>query len=171
MRGADEGARSGARARRAVAALGLATLAGLGACGGDGTGPGAEVVPAELVGRWVAEPACLPLCGFTLSSVANPADSINVTSFAGISTEITMTREGTFRLLTRPGPDTASTATVRVIPGALVVTDRLGTVDTLDYQLAGEYLRLQFRRTFTAFDFTGDGVNDPANARGSFRRR
>jgi hypothetical protein len=171
MKAAERGARTGAAARRALAAVALVTVTGLGACGGDGTGPGVEVVPPELVGRWVAEPACLPQCGFTLSSVANPADSVNVTAFTGISTEITMTREGTFRLQTRPGPDTASTATVRVIPGALVVTDRLGTVDTLDYQLAGEYLRLQFRRTFTVFDFTGDGANDPANARGSFRRR
>jgi hypothetical protein len=170
MKAAKGRVRSEPRTRLAVAAAALVTL-GLGACGGDGTGPGAEVVPPELVGRWVAEPACLPLCGFTLASAANPADSVNVTAFTGISTEITMTREGTFRLQTRPGPDTASTATVRVIPGALVVTDRLGTVDTLDYQLAGEYLRLQFRRTFTVFDFTGDGTNDPANARGSFRRR
>jgi hypothetical protein len=131
--------------------LGVAILL-LGGCGGDGTGP-ADVVPAALAATWVAEPACLPQCGFTLSSVANPADSINVTAYAGISTEITMTRQGTFLLRLRPGPDTASTASVRVEPGVLIVTDAGGVTDTLDYTLAG------------------DGTNDPAHARGSFRRR
>jgi hypothetical protein len=151
------------------AALAAATIA-LVACGGDAAGP-ADAVPAELAATWVAEPACLPHCGFTLASVANPADSINVTAFAGLSTEIAMTRDGTFRLRTRPGPDTASVARVRAVARMLIVTDAAGTVDTLDYALAGQYLQLRFRRPFAVFDFTGDGRNDPAHARGTFRRR
>jgi hypothetical protein len=151
-----------------VAAAALALAAG--ACG-DGTGPGNDAIPAELAAVWVAEPACLPLCGFALSSVANPADSVNVTACTGITTEITMTRQGSFRLRTRPGPDTAAVGSVQAFPSLLVVTDAAGVVDTLDYQLAGDYLQLKFRRTFAVFDFDGDGVNDPAHARGSFRRR
>jgi hypothetical protein len=136
---------------------------------GDGTGP--EIVPSELVGMWVAEPACLPRCGFTLERVGSPGDTVNVTAFTGITTEIAMTRDGGFRLRTRPGPDTASTARVRVSPGMLVVTDVAGTVDTLDYSLQGQMLHLRFRRTFSVFDFTGNGQNDPAVARGRFEKR
>jgi hypothetical protein len=158
------------RSGRGGALLAAAALM-VAACGGEGgTGP-AEVIPAELAATWVAEPACLPECGFTLASAANPADSINVTAFVGLSTEITMTRDGTFRLRTRPGPDTASVAQVRAGAGVLVVTDGAGAVDTLDYSLAGDYLHLRFRRHFTVFDFTGDGTPDPATARGRFRRR
>lgn len=140
------------------------------ACGGDGTGPGADVISAELAARWVAEPACVPECGFAFSSVADPADSINVTAFTGLTTEINMTRSGTFRIQVRPGPDTASTGSVRMAPGILVVTDAAGVVDTLDYTLSGSYLSLRFRRTFAVFDFDGDGENDPAHARGTFQR-
>jgi hypothetical protein len=162
--------RSRGRIGRGLAAT-VATVAAWSALAcGDGTGPG-EQVPAELVGLWVAEPACVPQCGFTLASVANPADSLNATALLGISTEITMTRNGTFKLQTRPGPDSGAAGTVQVRPGMLIVRDPAGVVDTLDYQLSGNYLRLQFRRTFDTFDFTGDGVNDPAYARGSFQRR
>ncbi|CAN5895166.1 hypothetical protein BH23GEM9_BH23GEM9_30860 [soil metagenome] len=136
----------------------------------DSSGPG-DMVPAALVGTWVAEPACLPLCGFTLSSVANPADSVNATAVLGIETEISMTRAGVFRLVTRPGPPSLP-GTVRAEAGnILVVTDALGVVDTLDYTASATHLHLRFRRTFLAFDFTGDGTFDPANARGSFQRR
>jgi hypothetical protein len=152
------------RASAAVLALTLA------ACGGDAAAPGATL-PAELVATWVAEPACLPACGFTLSHVANPADSVNITASVGISTEIAMTRDGTFRMRTRPGPDTASTARVRAEGAMLIVTDAAGTVDTLDYAVTATSLRLQFRRKFSVFDFTGDGVPDPATAVGHFRRR
>jgi hypothetical protein len=152
---------------RLAAMLSLPLL--LAACGGDGTGPG-EVLPAELVATWAADPACLPACGFTLSHVANPSDSLNITSAVGISTEITLTRNGTFRMRTRPGPDTASTAKVRAQAGMLIVTDAMGTVDTLDYTVTASTLNLRFRRTFAVFDFTGDGVPDPAHARGAFRK-
>jgi hypothetical protein len=144
--------------------------AGLVACGGDGTGP-ADVLPAELVGLWVAEPACLPNCGFTFASVAQPSDTLNVTAFVGLSTEITLTRDGTFRMRMRPGPDTASVARVHAGPGILIVTDAAGAVDTLDYTQAGNRLDVRFRRPFAVFDFTGDGVPDPAHARATLLRR
>lgn len=148
-----------------LSALVLAT-----ACGGDSTAP-ADVVPGQLAAQWVAEPACLPQCGFTLVSVANPADSLNATAFAGVTTQIVLTRDGTFRLTLLPGPDTASTASVRASGTTLVVTDRAGVVDTLDYTLSGQFLQLRFRRTFRVIDFNGDGQIDPATARGTFRRR
>jgi hypothetical protein len=157
------------RARHWVPPLAAAVLLAV-ACGGDGTGP-ADVLPAELVGVWVAEPACLPQCGFTFESLANPADTLNVTAFVGIATEVTLGRTGTFQMRTRPGPDTASVAQVRAAPGILVVTDAGGAVDTLDYSLSGDWLAVRFRRPFSVFDFTGDGVADPARARGVFRRR
>ncbi|HSJ24526.1 MAG TPA: hypothetical protein VK929_07665 [Longimicrobiales bacterium] len=140
------------------------------ACGGDGTAP-VDVIPAQLAGTWTAEPACLPHCGLTLASLADPADSVNITAFTGIATDVVLTRDGTFRLRSRPGPDTASVAAVRAESGMLIVTDADGQIDTLDYALSGQYLQLAFRRTFLVFDFTGDGVMDPARARGSFQRR
>jgi hypothetical protein len=140
------------------------------ACGSDSAAPGGDAVSAELAAVWVAEPACLPECGFTLASVANPADSVNATAVLGVEVEISMTRAGVFRLTTRPGPPAAQ-GTVRQEPGMLIVRDAAGVTDTLDYTLAGALLHVQFRRTFQVFDFTGDGVADAARARGSFRRR
>lgn len=154
--------------RRQVAGLALALA--LAACGGDGTGPEEEVVPASLVGTWSASPSCVPECGFTLESVANPADSVNITAFAGIATEVSMTRGGSFVMRTRPGPDTATAAQVRVAGSTLIVTDAGGQVDTVDWAVTGAFLDLRFRRHFRVFDFTGDGVMDPAVARGRFRR-
>ena len=127
-------------------------------------------LPAELVGTWAAEPACLPHCGFTLTSVADPADSLNATAW-GLTTEISMTAAGAFRLSVRPGPDTASTAAVRAEGATLIVTDPAGAVDTLDYSLNVDLLTLRFRRVFTVVDFNDDGVADPAHARGTFRKR
>lgn len=147
----------------------LVLAAGLAACG-DGTGPG-DVVPPELAARWVAEPACVPACGFSLISVAEPSDSLNVTAFAGLTTEIAVSRGGTFRLSIRPGPDTASTASVRVEGSTLIVTDAVGMVDTLDYVLREPYLELRFRRHFVVLDFDGDGTPDAARARGTFQRK
>jgi hypothetical protein len=160
---------AGVRALLGRRGLIVVALGALAAACGDGTGPGADVVPPELVATWVAEPACLPQCGFTLAWVENPADSINVTSTTGLTMEITLTRTGTFRLVQRPGSE--STAEVRVAPGMLIVTDQAGVVDTLDYSIAGSYLQLHFRRTFSVIDFNGDGTLDPARARGRFLRR
>lgn len=156
--------------RRARPRLGVALLVVVAACGGDGTAP-PDVIPLALAATWSAEPACLPHCGLTLESVADPADSVNVTAFTGMATDIILTRDGTFRLRTRPGPDTASVASARVAGSMVIVTDAAGQVDTLDYTLAGQTLAVRFRRTFAVFDFTGDGAPDPAWARGVFFRR
>ena len=150
-----------------VTALGCGLV--LAACGDDGAPRGD--IPAELVATWVAEPACRPQCGFTLASVADPADSLNVTSFGGLTTELSIASNGTFRVASRPGADTISAGRARVEGSMLIVTDAAGTVDTLDYALTGAYLDLVFRREFVVLDFDGDGVLDPATARGRFRKR
>jgi hypothetical protein len=148
-----------------VAALLLLAVLFLAACG-DGTGPQQDAIPPELAATWAAEPACLAQgCGIVLSAVANPADSINITAAMGMSTEIAMTRSGVFRLTVRPGPDTAMVGTVRAAGAALIVTDRAGVVDTIDYQLAGADLHLRWRRSFSN-DLLG-----AAHMRGTFRRR
>lgn len=135
------------------------------ACG-DGTGPEAARIPAELAGRWVAGPACAE-CGFTLTSTQNEADSLNFVTFAGATVEIEMTRAGAFRL---GYGGTVDHGQARAAGGALIVTDAAGVVDTIDYALRGDLLDLAFRRTFEVIDFDGDGAADPARARGTFRR-
>jgi hypothetical protein len=132
----------------------------LSACG-DAAGP-EDVLPAALAGTWIAEPACLPNCGFTFESLLNPADTINATSFAGITTEVAMTRAGRFTLVFRPGGEGGSTGTARVEGGLLIVTDAGGVVDTIDYSVTAAVLQMRFRRPFPSFDFNGDGERDLA---------
>lgn len=136
----------------------------LAACG-DGTGPSA-VIPEELAGTWLAGPACLPDCGFTFAPVANPADSINVVTFAGISMEAILTRAGRFTLTARPGDIPPVTGDARVEGSLLILRDGTNT-DTLDYTLAGNRLTLSFRGEF-AFDFNDDQVDEAATIRGVF---
>jgi hypothetical protein len=138
---------------------------------GDGSGPGQDVLPPTLTGTWVADMGCRPHCGFTLSSVANPADTLNATQLLGLSTEIGMQRNGRFLLTFRPGTDTPLEGTARVEGALLIVTGAAGTADTMEYVVSGTTLDLRFRRIYTLFDFNGDGVPDPARARGIFVRR
>jgi hypothetical protein len=136
----------------------------------DSSAP-ADALPAALVGNWVAEPACLPNCGFTLRSVANAADSVNATAFVGMTTEISMRADGRFTLAFMPGGGTPMPGTAHVSGSMLIVRDAAGVVDTMDYTVTASVLDLRFRRTFTSFDFTGDGEPDPAHARGVFLRK
>jgi hypothetical protein len=138
----------------------------LAACG-DGTGPGSDdAVPAALAGTWVADQSCLPLgCGIVLAPAGNEADSINVTHFLGLSTEITITRAGVFRLVTRPGSDGPSTASARADAHMIIVTDPAGTVDTLDYTVTSSTLRLRWRRTFE------NELMGPVRMRGTLHKR
>ena len=140
------------------------TLAGC----SDGTGP-AAVIPAELAGTWLAAPACLPDCGFTFAPVANPADSINVVVFGGLTMEAVLTRAGRFTLTARPGAIPPVTGSARVEGSTLILRDGMNT-DTLDYVLAGNRLTLRFRGEF-AFDFDDDGVDEPTSIRGVFARQ
>jgi hypothetical protein len=148
----------------------LAVLLALTTGCGDGAGPD-PVIPALLVGNWVAEPACLPHCGFTLTSVASPSDSVNATAFVGMTTEIGIRADGRFTLAFYPGGGTPLPGTAHVAGSMLIVRDAAGVVDTMDYVVTTSTLDLRFRRVFTSFDFTGDGTPDPARARGVFVKR
>ena len=138
-------------------------------CGDDGS-PTASV-PADLVGVWVAEPACTPQCGFAVISEESRSDSINVTQFAGTTTELRIGASGSFGVATLPGPDTITPGKVRVVGPMMIVTDPTNQVDTLDYVRIGQYLDVEWRRRFLDFDFDGDGTADPAIVRGRFRKR
>jgi hypothetical protein len=156
--------------RSIMTALLPAALLALATACSDGSGPD-NVLPAALVGNWVAEPACLPNCGFTLTSVANPADSVNATAFVGMTTEIAMRADGRFTLTFMPGGGTPVPGTAHVSGSMLIVRDAAGVVDTMDYTVTASVLDVRFRRIFTSFDFTGDGEPDPARARGVFLKR
>lgn len=149
----------GLRAAAAAAAVALA------ACG-DTTGSGGSL-PDNLVGTWVADQGCVPNCGFTLALVANPADTLNVTQLMGIATEIQMTRQGRFTLITRPTTTGAVSGTARSEGSTLIVTGA-GTVDTMDYAVAGGRLDLRIRRIY---ELDINGTIHPARARGIFVRQ
>lgn len=148
----------------------IATLVlALAACG-DGAGP-SDVIPPELAGSWQASPGCLPACGFTFVAVANPADSINVVDFIGLTMEATLTRAGRFELLARPGGIPPVTGQATVEGSTLIIRDDAGAQDTLDFTVTPDVLTLRFRGTYDVLDFDGDQVPDPATLRGVFLRR
>lgn len=149
---------------RVVPVLALALL--FSACGDGGTGP-ADVIPAALAATWVASPDCAE-CGFTLTSDADPADSLNVVSFFGLTIEMTLTRSGAFHL---SGGGTSEVGTARVEGSMLIVTAPGTPPDTIDYTLRGDLLDVRLRRIWLEVDFDGDQVEDPAHASGTFRRR
>jgi hypothetical protein len=155
---------------RSVSAVLPAALLALATGCGNGAGPD-DIIPAALVGNWVAEPACLPNCGFTLTSTANPADSVNATAFVGMTTEIGIRGDGRFTLAFSPGGGAPQPGTAHVSGNMLIVRDAAGVVDTMDYTVTPSALDLRFRRIFTSFDFNGDGAADPARARGVFVKR
>jgi hypothetical protein len=137
------------------------------ACG-DSTAP--SDVPAELVGVWVAEPACVPECGLTLHTTVGPPDSIPVTRLFSITTEVTLTAQGTFRIETLPSVPGAApiSGTARGGNGVLTVRAADGTEETVRYAVASNLLSLEFDGRI---DFNGDGQDQPALAVGIFRRR
>jgi hypothetical protein len=143
---------------------------GVTACGSDTAAPPqGDPLPAELLATWGADTTCLPHCGFTLSAVANPAQSVNVVAPPyRIEVEIAITAAGGFRLTYRPG--TTSHGTVRR-SGNLLIVDGGGATDTLEYSIVEPYVHLHFRRTFQTLDFSGDGAPDPATAVAVLRRR
>jgi hypothetical protein len=154
--------------RHAKAAVVCSMLvAGLVVAGcGDSAGVGDEVIPSPLVGTWESGLGCHPTCALTLTMVANPAATFNVTQATALNTEIRIQRDGRFTLTYVPsggqGPEVGS---ARVEGTMLIVTSSAGVVDTLDYVVSSSVLDLQFRSPVLRFDFTGDGVNDPAYMR------
>jgi hypothetical protein len=152
-------------ARSRLAVLGAALL--LGGCG-DASGP--SPLPAELVGSWVAEPACVPAgCGLTVHALARP-DTLFVTRDLGITTEMDLGANGSFRLRTVPALPGAPAleGTARVEGGRLIVRAADGQEEAVEYTLAGGLLVLRFD---VLFDFDADGTAEAARAEGTFRKR
>lgn len=143
------------------------TVPVLAACSGDSAGPDTDI-PAELVGEWVAEPACAPPCAFTLAWTQNPAARVNAVTALGVTVRIDVTAAGRF---TRSGSGDAASGSLEVDGSMLVVTDSRGVVDTIDYAIEGQYLNLAFRRDFVALDFNQDGQLDASRVTGVFRKR
>ncbi|HSK21356.1 MAG TPA: hypothetical protein VK912_19525 [Longimicrobiales bacterium] len=144
-------------------------MAGLVLAGcGDSAGP-SDVIPPELAGSWLAAPACLPECGFTLMRISNPADSVNFVSGLQQTFRVTLTTSGRFNL-TGLGGASSIRGFAEAVGSMLILRDEAGTQDTADYTLQGEYLGLTFRGVAEQFDFDGDGVGDPAMVRARFRR-
>jgi hypothetical protein len=139
------------------------------ACGGDAAAPSPEV-PAALVGIWVAEPACLPDCEFTVFDRAQPSQSINLVAF-GLGVEMTVQATGRFRMEVRLVRDTLLDGTVRVVGDRMLVSSGGGaTVDTLEFTIDEPWLELQLRSRL-AYDLDADGTDDDVGLRGKFRRR
>ncbi|MEX2608850.1 MAG: hypothetical protein WEA24_02815 [Gemmatimonadota bacterium] len=158
---------SGVRSNVGVVAA-CALLAGAAlACGGnDPGGPDGEF-PADLVGQWLANQACLPQgCAFTLYDVTNPADSLNIVSG---SVSISMLVQSTGRIiLTIPGfPSSEGTARVT---GSRMYIEATQRTDTVDFAFTGGMLHLDFQSHFDNFDVDGDQVADLTRARAVFRR-
>jgi len=142
-------------------------LAGLLAGCGESAAP-EPAVPAELVGEWTANPACAPTCAFTLTWKENPSVKLDALQLLG-EVRMDIGASGRFAF-GRPG-EMPPAGVVRVVGQQLVVTDVDGTVDTIDYQLQGSVLRLDFRREWSEIDFDNDGDADASTAAGLFVRR
>lgn len=158
----------------AVPALVLIAAGVLAACG-DSSGPSGtdDVIPAELAGSWIAEPACVPSgCGFLLSPVTSPTDTLNATATFGITTRMTLNRNGVFSLAIQPGniPPSTGSARLGTQAGILIVTAPSGAVDTLDYTIAGNTLDFRIRRAYPFPYITHEGEPVPAIVRGIFHR-
>lgn len=153
---------------RRIAIWVLCTVAA--GCGSDGTGVEAAI-PAELVGTWEAAPDCMPACGFTFVSPADPADTTNVTNVLDTTSRFTLNESGSFIF----SVDVASAATtagrVRVEGSTLVVQATAEfPEERIDFSRAGNLLTLAWRETY-AFDLDNDGVAEDFIVRGVFERQ
>lgn len=150
--------------RTAHRALPVLLLAGA-ACAGDPAGP----VPDRLVGRWEAAPFCWeadvpPPCWFRIQAVADPSMAVDLTDRASADLRLDIERAGTFRFrLSAIGVEAFDDhGQLTVQDGMLIMASAAG-VDTLDYALEAGFLAVTFREEL-AFDFDGDGTDDPASA-------
>jgi hypothetical protein len=126
-------------------------------CGGDSTG--VDVLPAELVGTWVAGPACSPVCNYTLTSIPNPSVHTDLVATAGVTIELAMNATGAAALNLAGQIVTGS---AKISNGALILASG-GSVDTVDYTVANSKLTLSFRSPIL-YDLNGDGTTDSAHA-------
>jgi hypothetical protein len=134
---------------------------------GDSSGPDAAVA-AELVGEWVAEPACAPPCSFTLTWVENPLAKLDAVVLLGLTVRIDVTSSGRFTL----SGAVAESGTVRTEGSTMLVTSGVGAVDTIDWSIRDGNLHLDFRREYAVISFDPPNTDpDPAHVTGVFRRR
>jgi len=136
------------------------------ACG-DSSGPVADI-PAQLVGEWRADAACVPPCSFTLTWKSDPRASLDAISL-GMALRMEIEKSGRFVFGDVSAMPPAGQ--LRVVGQQLIITDSHGVVDTVTYRFEGTALRLDFRREFTVLDFNADGVKDASTAAGVFVRR
>jgi hypothetical protein len=130
---------------------------------GDSSGP--QTMPAGLIGSWEARTSCIPECGITIFSVANPADSVDTTRL--VATEVTIQAA---RFTLQSGGGATISGAARVEGTRIMVRGPSGAEEGIDYSLSpdGRLLTLFFDGVF---DFNSDGSTEPARARGIFRRR
>ncbi|MEJ2217325.1 MAG: hypothetical protein P8099_12005 [Gemmatimonadota bacterium] len=122
-----------------------AALLSLAACSHDTTGP-----TDPLVANYEADPRCLWDCWFTVRSVSNPADTLNLTNQFSARFELDLQSNGSYQMqLSAPGvvdpyQDNGSFTST----GSLLILSGTDGVDTVDYQLNSPLLRLSFRKHF-----------------------
>jgi hypothetical protein len=133
----------------------------------DGSGPDTDV-PAELVGEWQADAACAPPCSFTLTWKGHPTAKFDAIAL-GMALRMEIAANGRFRFGDVSAMPPAGE--VRAENRQLIVTDAVGVVDTIDYDVEGSALSLAFRREFVVLDFNADGAKDASTAAGVFVRR
>lgn len=125
-------------------ALLSAALLSLAACGHDSTGP-----TDPLVGSWEADPRCLWDCWFTVSSVSNTADTLNLTNQFSARFELDIRSNGSYQMqLSAPQAPSYQDNGSYTSTGALLILSGTDGVDTVDYQLNSPLLRLSFRKRF-----------------------
>ncbi|MGH7444633.1 MAG: hypothetical protein ACREKM_07140 [Longimicrobiales bacterium] len=142
---------------------------GVAACGGDGTGPEIEI-PAELVGTWVAAPACAPACGFTFANRADAADTTNFTAL-GVTSRFTLNATGGFTF-NAGVPSTVPIGGRMHVAGSMLVVEATGEFEEerIAYALSGDLLALTWQETY-AFDLDDDGTAEAVEVRGHFEKQ
>lgn len=138
----------------------LASVAAIGACGGDSTGPSGDI-PAELVGTWEAGPDCHPQCYATLFS-RNSADTLGFTSLLTVRMEVRSSGRLDLSVVGL-GEDALVEGDLEVRQGKLIVSAD-GVADSLSYTVAGNQLTAQMLNSLQQ-DITGDGQPEEVGLR------
>jgi nitrous oxide reductase accessory protein NosL len=147
---------------------GIAACVLVASCGSD-QDPDPDI-PAELVGNWVAQPACSPDCEFTFTMVDDPSQSVDIITALNFSVDIGIAASGAFTLDFSGGTG-PETGTVRVEGSRMLVRDNTGVTDTINWHIANELLYLDFEEAYTVLDIDQDGALDASIAAGVFARR
>jgi hypothetical protein len=140
----------------------LAAACALAGCK-DNVGPQPLVLPAGLAATWVANTSCSPACTFKLTSVENPAYSVDVVANRVATVRLTLARTGSAEL-NFFGFQTDGTAAVN---GSVLALTAGTSVDSIDFAVTPTTLTLDFRTPFEIYDLNGDQVvneHDAAHA-------